>query len=96
MDSFELFVPPFVVPPMSNFVQFCLTPLDFRTSEKKIGGSGITPSYFPALMNMTIFGHILKVLRCSNNLVQKMTSITPYIYETIHKKVFFKNFDQKF
>ena len=36
---------------------------------------------------------ILKFLRCSNNQMQKMTSITPSIYETIHKKVFFKNFD---
>ena len=39
---------------------------------------------------------ILKVLRCSNNLMQKMTSITPSIYKTIHQKVIFKNFDQKF
>ena len=36
---------------------------------------------------------ILKVLRCSNNLMQKMTSITPSIYKTIHQKVIFKNFD---
>ena len=28
--------------------------------------------------------------------MQKMTSITPSVYETIHQKVFFKNFDQKF
>ena len=26
-------------------------------NRKKNGGSGITPSYFPALMNMAIFGH---------------------------------------
>ena len=25
--------------------------------EKKFDGSGITPSHFPALMNMAIFGH---------------------------------------
>ena len=37
-----------------------LNDMDFRlleSTEKKIGGSGITPSYFPALTNMTIFGH---------------------------------------
>ena len=27
-----------------------------RINREKIGGSGITPSYFPALTNMTIFG----------------------------------------
>ena len=30
---------------------------------------------------------ILKVLRCSNNLMQEMTSITPSIYKTVHQKV---------
>ena len=37
-----------------------LNDMDFRlleSTEKKNGGSGITPSYFPALTNMTIFGH---------------------------------------
>jgi hypothetical protein len=38
---------------------------------------------------------ILKVLWCSNNLKQKMTSITPSIYYFIHLKAFFKNFAQK-
>ena len=36
---------------------------------------------------------ILKVLRCRNNLMQRMTSITPSTYETIRQKVFFKHFD---
>ena len=39
---------------------------------------------------------ILKVLWCSNNLMQKMTSMTLSIYEIIHLKVFFKNFAHKF
>ena len=30
---------------------------DDKNQQKKNGGSGITPSYFPALMNMAIFGH---------------------------------------
>ena len=33
---------------------------DFRSlesTEEKNGGSGITASYFPTLMNLTIFGH---------------------------------------
>ena len=38
----------------------------------------------------------LKFLRCSNNLMQIMTSITPSTNKTIHQKVFFKNFEQKF
>ena len=33
---------------------------------------------------------ILKFLRCSNNLMQIMTSITPSIYKTIHQKVIFR------
>ena len=28
-----------------------------ESPEKKFDGSGITPSYFPALMKMVIFGH---------------------------------------
>ena len=39
---------------------------------------------------------ILKILLCSNNLIQKMTSITPSISENIHLKVFFKKFAQNF
>ena len=39
---------------------------------------------------------ILKVLWCSNNLMQKMTSLILTIYEVIHLKVFFKNFALKF
>jgi hypothetical protein len=39
---------------------------------------------------------ILKVLWRSNNLMQKMTSLTPYIYEIIHLKVFLKHFAQNF
>ena len=34
----------------------------------------------------------LKVLWFSNNMMQKMTSITPSIYKISHLKVFFKNF----
>jgi hypothetical protein len=39
---------------------------------------------------------ILKVLRCSNNLIQGMTSTTPSTYKNIYQKVFFKNFEHKF
>ena len=62
---------------------------------KKFDGSGITPSYFPALMRMVFFAiflkiqsqgmeqsatlfFILKVLWCTNNLMQNMTFVTPY------------------
>ena len=55
---------------------------DHKNYHNKFGGSGITPSYFPTLMNMAIFGHFF--------------TISLFIYETIHQKVFFKNFDQKF
>ena len=34
-----------------------LNDMDFRSTEKKVEGSGITTSYFPALMKMVIFGH---------------------------------------
>jgi hypothetical protein len=37
-----------------------LNDMNFRSkesTEKKIGWSGITPSYFTAIMNMAIFGH---------------------------------------
>ena len=70
-----------------------LNDMDFRSQETTerslVCGNGITPSYFPALMKMVIFHNteltktlifILKVLWCSNNLMQKMTSITPSIY----------------
>ena len=87
-----------------------LNDIDFRSlesTEKKFGGSGIIPSYFPALMNLAIFLpfftiqsqgieltktllFILKVLWCSNNLMQQMTSKTPSIFKIIHLKVFFK------
>ena len=30
---------------------------DHKNQQKKNDGSGITPSYFPALMNMVNFGH---------------------------------------
>jgi len=39
---------------------------------------------------------ILNVLWCKNNLMQKMTSITPFIYKIIHLKIFFKNLASKF
>jgi hypothetical protein len=70
------------------------------------------PIYFPALMKMvilaifTIQSHgieqtktmlfILKVLWCSNYLMQKLTSTTPSINEIIHLQEFFKKFGQKF
>ena len=34
---------------------------------------------------------ILNILCCKNNLMQKMTSITPSIHKIIHLKIFFKN-----
>ena len=75
--------------------------------KKKLGGSGITPSYFSTLMIMEIFGHFLKyrakgktmilnVLWCSNHQMQKMTSLTPSFYEAIYLKVFFKKFALNF
>ena len=39
---------------------------------------------------------ILNALGCKNNLMQNMTSITPFIYEIIHLKLFFKTFAQNF
>ena len=39
---------------------------------------------------------ILNVLCCKNNLMQKMTSITPPIYKIIHLKIFFKNLASNF
>ena len=30
---------------------------DHKNPQKKNSGSGITPSYFPALMNLAIFGY---------------------------------------
>jgi hypothetical protein len=68
---------------------------------------GITPSHFPVLMNMAIFGHFFLIhsqgieqtknilficfyLWCSNNLKQKLTSITLSINEINHLKVLFK------
>ena len=68
----------------------------------------ITPSYFPAPMNMANFHYtetrdrtdyklafypgvfIMNILRFSNNLMQKPTSITPSIYKTIHQRLIFK------
>ena len=38
---------------------------------------------------------ILKVLWCSNNLIQKRIFKTPSICKVIHMKVFFRNFAQK-
>ena len=38
-------------------------------------------------------GQNCKALKCRTNLLQKMTSITPSIYKTIHQKVIFRNFD---
>ena len=92
-----------------------LNSIYFRSLEltgKKFGGSGTTPFYSSALMNLTIFGHfsqysqgidltktlvfMLKVLRRSNNLMQRMTSITPFIYKIDHLEVFSKNFEQIF
>ena len=77
-----------------------------------VGVALCSPSYFPALMNLAIFAifhntdprieltktllFILKVLWCSNNLMQKMTSTNHSIYEIVHLQVFFKNFAQKF
>jgi hypothetical protein len=36
---------------------------DHKNQQKKFGGSGITPSYFPALMNTAIFGHFSLIQR---------------------------------
>ena len=66
---------------------------------QKIGGSDITPSFFPVLINIAIFGQyramlfILKVLRYSNNQMQKMTPFYPGMKLCIWKS---KNFAQKF
>ena len=77
-----------------------------RINRKKFDGSGTTPSYFPALMNLAILGHfsqsqgikmtktllfILKFLWCSNNLMQKNDFYNPlYLLNYLFESIFEK------
>ena len=70
-----------------------------RIDQKTFDGSDITPSHFPAFVNMvffrTFFNKVcntlfLKVLLRSNNLIKKISYIIHSINRIIHEKILFK------
>ena len=51
---------------------------DQKNQQKKFGGSGITPSYIPALMNMAIFGHFSRYREYTG--IEQRTENKPAFY----------------